>query len=521
MTSFNSAYNVNLRPRYFPIETTPRISFDLYDPREQSIDYSSPTSSVIIHHHHPVYSPSPRPLQSQAVSKLRQINNELCHTLAQCDLNTDSYPSPSPHYHVHHYPISRSPSSSSSSSSSDFEPISPKKPKARVTYKARVPRPRSELENLLISTSDAYTQQEPTTVDIYPSREHGFVKHIRNRPDNQSPWLPERRFSFSETPRAPNYENQLLQPNNRLLKANKKPERRRRSFSASAPVWRPNGSIKPPKFIGSNGPLSKPKPARREPVWNPTGSIPKAKPFHSFEPTSTVSQSKAHEPVWHPPSANPTRKPTKYFEPTSKIEAEKPIKKEFSTKIKTKTRVQSANPQLKARVASATSKIDSAWKEPPSKKTRKPPIAPPPPVPKQKPKPKPKPPANRKVIDTGRNSMNYGPGQSTPKPKSFQDSDEEVSALFGRESPIPKPAVNKEKTPPKSSTPIQPAVKKEKTPPKSPEPEVTENSMDKSEIASVIENPPDEESAFRPIAKPDTHRSNYSLDLTKMIFVIF
>lgn len=224
MTNFDSAYNVR------PIENSPRISFDLYESQHESFDYPSPTSSIIIHHQYPIYS-SPSP--SQAVSKLRQINNELCHTLAQCDLNITSYSSPSPHYQIHHYPISRSPSPSPLSSSpsiTDFEPIRPKKSNARITYKAHVPRRRrtslSELDNLLISTSDVYSQQEPTTVDLYPTRDHGFVKHIRNRLDNQSPWLPDtpdRRYSFSETntyrtPRTPNYENQLLKPKSRLMK---------------------------------------------------------------------------------------------------------------------------------------------------------------------------------------------------------------------------------------------------------------------------------------------------------------
>ena len=138
MSDFNSAYDVGANiihhpAIYLPLSSSsshPTFNFDLYNPNEyhsQSFDYPSPSSSVIVHHH-PVYSPPP----SQAISKLRQINDELCYTLAQCDLTTKSTPQPSspPHYHVHHYPIShsRSPSErdSSSSSSADSEPITKK-----------------------------------------------------------------------------------------------------------------------------------------------------------------------------------------------------------------------------------------------------------------------------------------------------------------------------------------------------------------------------------------------------------
>src|SRR5437879_4586353 len=111
MSNFDSVYNVspNLvhRPTfYIPISSSsfpsyqnrskPKFNLDLYDSNEyhsESIDYPSPSSSVIIHHQ-PVYSPPP----SQAISKLRQINDELCHTLAHCDLTHQSQPSPS-HYH--------------------------------------------------------------------------------------------------------------------------------------------------------------------------------------------------------------------------------------------------------------------------------------------------------------------------------------------------------------------------------------------------------------------------------------
>lgn len=264
MSNFDSGYNVapNLihQPAiYVPIthqhhrsispslrSSNSKFNFDLYTPNEShsdSFDYPSPSSSVIVHHHpvHPVYSPPP----SQSISKLRQINDELCQTLAQCELTTQSQPFslppplPSPsNYHIHHYPThrksyrsrSRSPSSSEQdSSSSSSEPI-PKKRNARITYKAHIPRRRrpnslSKMDQLLISTSDAYAQDDPVTIDLYPTRDQGFVKKVRNRPDNQSPWLadtsPIRRNSYSEastyrTPRAPDYENKPLKPKSRL-----------------------------------------------------------------------------------------------------------------------------------------------------------------------------------------------------------------------------------------------------------------------------------------------------------------
>jgi hypothetical protein len=250
MSNFDSAYNTapNLTyhsPIYIPIShqnrslspslrsSNPKFNFDLYNPTDyhsESIDYPSPSSSVIIHHH-PVYSSSP----SQSISKLHQINDELCHTLAQCDLTTQSEPSPPPsHYYIHHYPIShetyrsrsRSPSEEDSSST-ESEPI-PKKHNARITYKAHIPRrqnPLSKIDQLLISTSDAYSQDDPMTIDLYPTRDQGFIKKIRNRPDNQNPWLadtsPIRRNSYSEvstyrTPRGPYYGDKPLQPKSRL-----------------------------------------------------------------------------------------------------------------------------------------------------------------------------------------------------------------------------------------------------------------------------------------------------------------
>jgi hypothetical protein len=246
MSNFNSAYNTGANlvrhpTIYVPISSSasfssqqtrlnPKFNLDLYNPNEyssESFDYLSPSESVIIHHHRPIYSPSP----SQAISKLRQMNDELCLTLAQCDLNSQSQPSP-PHYHIHHYPISREPSRSPSpieddSSSTESEPIT-KKRNARITYKAHLPRrktPLNTVDQLLVSTSDVYSPDEAMTIDLYPTRDQGFVRRIRNRPDNQSPWLdntsPVRRNSYSETstyrtPRAPYYDDKPIPSNSRL-----------------------------------------------------------------------------------------------------------------------------------------------------------------------------------------------------------------------------------------------------------------------------------------------------------------
>jgi hypothetical protein len=92
----------------------PKFNFDLYEMNETHNEYDdyispshrsiSPSSSEIIHHHHhPRHSP---PSKSQTLSKLRQINDELCQTLARSEI-TDQSQQLSPHYHIHHYPLSQ------------------------------------------------------------------------------------------------------------------------------------------------------------------------------------------------------------------------------------------------------------------------------------------------------------------------------------------------------------------------------------------------------------------------------
>lgn len=531
MSNFNSAYNITASyaqrpPIYMPVSTSASFSsiptrsdlkfnLDLYNPHEYSpaasFDYPSPSSSVIIHHH-PVHSPPPPPpAPSQAISRLRQINDELCYTLAQCDLDSQRRV-PVPHHHIHHYPISPGPSRSpspraisSSSSSLESEPI-PKRRNARMTYKAHIPRrpnPLNEVDQLLLTTSDVYERDDPMTVDIYPTRDQGFIRRIRNRPDNQQPWFPDspplRRNSFSEsstyrTPRGPDYDNRPITPNSRLanrkglLEKKNKTERilsllvrprsssvksRRRPevasinllrqstdpFSSTAPVWRPSGSIKDPKFIGSNEPPRRQRPTS-EPVWNPGGTLARKKEVRAFDPMSKTIPQK-HEPVWHPPPKNPMRKSVKYFEPSIKPELIVPVQQPAPLTRK-KVVIPNANPMLKTRVAKAESKVKSAWTEPTTTVVKpKPPIVPrptktttvpPKPAPIRKPVSappvkKPVPPAVPVKTDTGRSSLNDVPSkpmfESTPRTQSplYEGGD-----LFDTDTQISTPSKTRKST---------------------------------------------------------------------------
>jgi hypothetical protein len=325
------------------------------------------------------------------------------------------------------------------------------------------------------------------TIDLYPTRDQGFVKKIRNRPDNQSPWLadtsPIRRNSYSETssyrtPRAPYYDDKPITPKSRLangkdfsrqrprsssVKSHLYPDRTpnplRRSavsFSNTAPVWRPNGTIKHPKFIGSNAPPSKPKPKPQEPTWNPAGTANKAKPFRAFDPVSKSLPTKSPEPVWKPSSKTIGKKPLKYFEPTMKPELIVPFQKETVPVLQKKpTRIFNADSKLKTRIAKAESKVKSAWEPTTTDPESKPPVVPRPmkktinpPKPKVKSlpsrstvpvkKPVPAPPI---TTDTGRSSLNDVPTkplfESTPRNQSIN---EDPDDLFENESKISEPS---------------------------------------------------------------------------------
>ncbi|CAM4884049.1 unnamed protein product [Rotaria socialis] len=525
--SFTTYQNRSVSPSLTSSST--KFNFDSYNPNDyhtRSSDYVSPSTSIIIHHR-PVYSPPPSP-PSQAISKLRQINDELSHTLATCEVTTHRsqlLPPPplSPHYHVHHHPIPyetfRSHSSSerdlSSSSSTESLPIKTKH-NARIKYKAHIPRRQTALSNvdrILMSTSDAYASHDPMTIDLYPTRDQGFVRKIRDRPDNQSPWpadnSPIRRNSFSaenthRTPRRSYNADKPIQPRSRLANSKEHPRSssvnpRRRldsapsplrrsttSFSNTAPAWRPSGSIKRPKFVGSHAPPSLPRARVKEPLWNPSGTATKTKYIRAFDPASKPPSTNVSEPagVWRPASKPLSVKHPKYFEPTVKPELVTAIKKEKEPvlqrkKIKTdEVKIPNGNPVLKSRIAKAESKVKSAWEgTTTTTKEPKPPIPRPsktvtiakPSKIKVKPAPS-KPVVSSKNIvppletnvDTGRSSLNNIPTkplfQSTPKNQSITD--DGFADVFDNESQVLE-------TPRKPDIPHQPP-QVEKTPPNPP-----------------------------------------------------
>ena len=90
--------------------SVPKFNFDLYKMDENDNDYCSPSyrsrspSPSRRIYYHSIHSPPSSPTsKSQALSKLRQINDELCQTLARSELTHQS----PPHYHIHHYPVSQ------------------------------------------------------------------------------------------------------------------------------------------------------------------------------------------------------------------------------------------------------------------------------------------------------------------------------------------------------------------------------------------------------------------------------
>ncbi len=245
------------------------------------------------------------------------------------------------------------------------------------------------------------------------------------------------------------------------------------SFYNTAPVWRPSGTIKRRKFIGSHAPPSKPKPPPSEATWNPAGIANKTKHFRAFDPVSKSLPTKPEEPVWSPPSKNFSKKHTRYFEPTLKPELTTPIRNETAPvlkkqTIKTQSKIQGADPKLKTRIAKAESKVKSAWEPTTIATESKPPIFPRPiktvattTQPKLKSAPSqpivpvkkivPTPPVS---TGTGRSSLNDVPikpmFQSTPRNQSIS---ENADDLFGSESKkkpdIPHPPPQIEKTPTK------------------------------------------------------------------------
>lgn len=109
-------------PMMIPTGRAPKFNFDLYKMDGSNDDTFlpssrpiSPPSSLVIHHR-PVYTtfdPSETIREPAALTKLRDINDELYHTLARSDL-LDSVVQPAAkpsgaHYHIHHYPVSQHP----------------------------------------------------------------------------------------------------------------------------------------------------------------------------------------------------------------------------------------------------------------------------------------------------------------------------------------------------------------------------------------------------------------------------
>lgn len=262
-------------------------------------------------------------------------------------------------------------------------------------------------------------------------------------------------------------------------------------YSSIPRPWRPGGSIKRKKFIGSHDPPVKPT-QPHEPTWNPGGSVVRKKQFRALDPTS-VSITKQSEPVWNPPGITVRKKPVRAFDPTSipipktsepvwNVSSKKPptkpikhfastMKPELIAPVKKQTEhlkhkkvvIPHANPALKTRVANAESKVKSAWNEPTT--TIPKPKPPPGPRPINRatttlpPKPKSAPPASVKKpvskppiaptkkptpipvsakTDTGRSSLTDGPSkpmfESTPR---NQSPIEDVDDLFDQDTEIP------------------------------------------------------------------------------------
>jgi hypothetical protein len=247
----------------------------------------------------------------------------------------------------------------------------------------------------------------------------------------QSPFLPTRRArrdSSSQAARRPKF-----------------------TFSSAGPEWRPTGSVKRSKFIGSNDPPSETRPPRPERTWNPAGSVNKTKPIRAFDPVRKPSLVKSQENLWKPSSKTASEKVPRYFEPTLKPELTAPLPLAPRKTMKNTKRVPSADPKIKTRIAQAESKVKSAWQ--PSANDPKPPVARPtqrpattiPAKPLVKPVPRPpRAPVKKPVVtapaiaDTGRSSLNDVPTkpmfQSTPVNQSVVG--DETDDLFENESDI-------------------------------------------------------------------------------------
>ncbi|CAF1135267.1 unnamed protein product [Adineta steineri] len=346
------------RPRALP-EHGPKFNFDLYQMNPNTNEYDdfllpsnrsiSPTSSSIIYHY-PTYSPlSSSTSTPPTLAKLRQINDELCHTLAQSELND---PPPPAQYHIHHYPLSQHlppyqtyrtrPTYEERSSATELE-VSPKLHKARVTYEIHMPEThRQERHQDYRSShysppSDVSSNDSSMIIDLYPTRDQGFVKQKRKHTKNQSPWIVDgvslRRDSYSDTSISQQYE---------MPKG---------LYYGDKPIKSHRRSVR----------------IKERPSSNPHHISP-------YVSSRRLSSSNTRERIWQPPSKIISERRPKYFELTLKPEYDTTTRKRMSidgtesepiSQRKTspsRFRIRNGDPKLKRRIANAESKVKSAWK---------------------------------------------------------------------------------------------------------------------------------------------------------------
>ncbi|CAF2126265.1 unnamed protein product [Rotaria magnacalcarata] len=326
----------------------PKFNFDLYKMNESNYEFDrdslssnrsiSPYSSRRIYHN-PIYSPLSSSISKQpTLSKLQKINDELSETLARSEL-TDRSPV---HYHVHHYPLSqhrsrkyRSRLPTEERSSSTEIDVSPEIHKARVTYKVHMPR-RHQQSSRHMPTSDVYSSDDRTTIDLYPTRDQGFVKQRRKNPDHQGSWTVNgtlvRRSSYSDT------NTSQCSETPRSLRYNDKPVKSsRRSV---------RGTERPSSAVHHR--------SQHESV------------------RSHLSSSRTRRPEWHPPSRIVSERPPKYFKHTLKPESDVPTEKHHMNGAESepvsqretpsnRTKVRTGGEHLKKPVKNSENNAKSTW----------------------------------------------------------------------------------------------------------------------------------------------------------------
>ncbi|CAF1174081.1 unnamed protein product [Didymodactylos carnosus] len=411
MATEQHAFHLPLRDSRSPVRIASPFSFSTlsdhnrHDFFDSSVDYLTPRSesssplpdshrphSTVVIHHHPVsnyhkqFEDDNEITSNTALMKLRQSNNQLSDTLAMLDdlsaREKNHHPPPPHHHHQNYipstsfnvqspdysnYPLSKHHTDGGYSSENDTND-QPKRHNAKVTYNIRGRRrePLSKYEQLMISTSDAYSSDDPVTYDIYPSG-RGFVE-MSNKPNNRNPWLVDgiqlplnqsntdvspprkshRRHSMTKykpkSPDGPNYNDKPIGSSIKFPKSREQPNYRSsfvqppyitsqirpdsapsyvsdppRSLSSSigGPIWKPSGKPKQQKFMGSidnRTILDRPPPAPG--IWRPGGKPRQQKTIKAFDPRS-AQVIREHEPTWNPTSKIITNKPVKYFDPRS------------------------------------------------------------------------------------------------------------------------------------------------------------------------------------------------------------